>query len=170
MSFDAADLEPLDRSVALTADADALLGQHVHKPGRQEDLTFAFWRPSRGATRLTAVIHEVLWPDETERVLQGNVAFTEAYLQRALLMVPVGSGIALMHGHLGPGWQDLSRDDGPVLPQNRALQEPSVPRVIPTSGRPVLPATCPASRSCSAVPGLRRVAVVRRPAAASACS
>jgi hypothetical protein len=111
MSFTAEDLSPIDRSVALTADLDDALGQHLHKPRRQEDLCFAFWRPSRGSTRLTAVIHEVLWPTDGERILQGNVAFTEAYLDRALRGVPPGSGIAFMHGHLGPGWQEMSRDD-----------------------------------------------------------
>ena len=26
-------------------------------------------------------------------------------------MRPNGSGIVLIHSHLGPGWQDMSRDD-----------------------------------------------------------
>jgi molybdopterin-synthase adenylyltransferase len=111
MSFAADDLSPIDRAVALTADLDEALGRHLHKPGRQEDLCFALWHPSRGSTRLTAVIDEVVWPLEDERVLQGNVAFTEDYLDRVLRSVPAGSGIAFMHGHLGPGWQDMSRDD-----------------------------------------------------------
>src|SRR3712207_8224358 len=33
------------------------------------------------------------------------------YLSRVLATVPDGCGIALLHSHLGPGWQDMSRDD-----------------------------------------------------------
>ena len=67
--------------------------------------------PSVGSTRLTAVLTELVLPDEDERILDGNVAFTAGYLSRVLASVPDGCGIALLHSHLGPGWQDMSRDD-----------------------------------------------------------
>lgn len=44
-------------------------------------------------------------------MLQGNVAFTGDYLLRVLSECPVGSGIAFVHSHLGPGWQGMSSDD-----------------------------------------------------------
>jgi hypothetical protein len=69
-----------ERAVAMTWQIDAELRAHFDHPGLQEDLTFAFWRPSVGARRFTAVLTELLLPDETERVLDGNVAFAADYL------------------------------------------------------------------------------------------
>ena len=98
-------------SVAMTESIDQLLTSHLNKGRRQEDLTFAYWRPSRGLERYTAVLHEVVLPEEGDRILQGNVAFTAQYLKRVLRDVPAGCGIALLHSHLGPGWQGMSNDD-----------------------------------------------------------
>jgi hypothetical protein len=101
----------VDFSVAFTAAIDRQLGEHLFKGYRQEDLTFAYWRPSRGATRYSAVVDSLALPGNGDRILQGNVAFTERYITRVLAECPAGSGIALMHSHLGPGWQDMSEDD-----------------------------------------------------------
>jgi tRNA A37 threonylcarbamoyladenosine dehydratase len=98
-------------SVAMTATTDRALAAHLDKGPRQEDLLFAYWRPSEGETRTTAVIKELVLPRERERILQGNVAFTNEYLQRVLAERPEGAGIALLHSHLGPGWQGMSHDD-----------------------------------------------------------
>lgn len=51
MSYQLADLEPFDLSVAMTAETDRSLGAHLHKPRRQEDLAFVYWRPSVGVRR-----------------------------------------------------------------------------------------------------------------------
>jgi len=98
-------------SVAMTEPTNRLLAEHLDKGRHQEDLTFALWRPSEGHTRLTAIIDRVILPSESERILQGNVAFTADYLQRVLALADGGHGIALLHSHLGPGWQDMSPDD-----------------------------------------------------------
>jgi hypothetical protein len=111
VSYQLADLEPFDLSVALTADTDLALGAHLHKPKRQEDLAFAYWRPSVGARRYTAIISSVAWPGDDERLLHGNAAFRAEYLDRVLREVPEGAGIAFLHGHPGPGWQEMSYDD-----------------------------------------------------------
>src|SRR6266568_1617562 len=111
MNHDLAHLTGRKLSVALTADLDRQLHDHFAHEGRQEDLTFAFWRPSRGTRRDTAVLHDLALPEFDERLLDGNVAFTTDYLSRVLAAVPEGSGIALLHSHLGPGWQDMSFDD-----------------------------------------------------------
>lgn len=100
-----------ERTVAMTWEVDARLRSHFAHPGRQEDLTFAYWRPSIGARRFTAVLTDLALPDETERLLDGNVAFTADYLTRVMASAPDGSGIALLHSHPGPGWQDMSDDD-----------------------------------------------------------
>lgn len=98
-------------SVAMTDDINHGLRSHLDKGPHQEDLTFAYWRPSVGATRTTAILHELVLPGEDERVLDGNAAFTADYLQRVLTGCPAGSGIAFLHSHLGPGWQEMSSDD-----------------------------------------------------------
>lgn len=119
-------------SVALTAETDAVLRAHLDKGRRQEDLCFAFWRPSYGATRVTAIIGEIVLPNEGDRILQGNVAFMPQYLERVLASRPPGAGIALLHSHLGPGWQGMSFDD--VVAERDRLAGP----VWGQSGLPVL--------------------------------
>ena len=119
MAYQLSDFAGFDLSVAMTADQDRLLDTHVHKPNRQEDLAFAYWRPSRGARRFTAVICELVMPEDGDRVLQGNVAFLAQFLHRVLAGIPDGCGVAFLHGHPAPGWQGMSDDDivaerGPV--------------------------------------------------------
>jgi hypothetical protein len=104
-------LVAFELSVAMTADLDAQLRTHFDKGRRQEDLTFAIWRPSQGSRRYTAVLGELLLPSPQERILSGNAAFTGEYFSRVLAAVPDGAGIALLHSHVGPGWQDMSIDD-----------------------------------------------------------
>ena len=111
MAYQLDDFENAEISVAMTGRYDAILGEHLHKPGRQEDLAFAYWRPSKGQFRFTAVITKLILPEEGDRILQGNVAFNPQYLDRVLSEVPNGSGIAFLHGHISPGWQGMSNDD-----------------------------------------------------------
>lgn len=111
MAYELTDFEGLDLSVAFTADLDSELVAHLDKGPNKEDLTFAYWRPSEGATRFTAVINTVNLPRDGDRVLDGNVSFREPYVLRVLAECPQAAGIALIHSHLGPGWQAMSRDD-----------------------------------------------------------
>jgi len=105
------DLANCEISIAMTSRLDSVLEAHVHKPGLQEDLTFAYWRPSVGRSRFTAVITELVLPTDKDRILHGNASFYSSYLRRVLAAVPQGSGVAFIHGHLGPGWQAMSCDD-----------------------------------------------------------
>ena len=105
------DLVNCDLSIAMTAQVDSVLGAHVHKPRLQEDLTFAYWCPSAGRNRFTAVITDLILPTDEDRVLHGNASFSSSYLRRVLEAAPQGSGVAFIHGHHGPGWQAMSRDD-----------------------------------------------------------
>jgi len=110
--YQAADFECVDFSVAFTDAIDRNLAQHLAKGRFQEDLTFAYWHPSRGASRYTAILHRLALPDaDGDRLLQGNVAFTAGYLERVLSQRPADCGVALLHSHLGPGWQAMSEDD-----------------------------------------------------------
>jgi len=110
-TYQIGDYDRLELSVAMTAALDRDLVGHVDKGPEQEDLCFAYWRPSRGSKRFTAVLHRLNLPRDGERELHGNVAFTSDYLARVLDECPAGSGIALIHSHLGPGWQGMSHDD-----------------------------------------------------------
>lgn len=110
--YQLADFETTELSVALTATIERQLVLHFdEETDDQEDLTFAYWRPSRGRRRYTALLNDLALPIDGERILQGNVAFTPEYLSRVLDKCPDGAGIALLHSHLGPGWQGMSHDD-----------------------------------------------------------
>ena len=111
MAYQLSDFADLDVSVAMTAQDDRILGGHVHKENRQEDLAFAYWRPSVGTRRFTAVITKLILPQAGDRLLHGNVAFQPQYLHRVLAEIPDGCGVAFLHGHPGPGWQGMSHDD-----------------------------------------------------------
>ncbi len=111
MAYELTELADRTLSVAMTQELDRELGVHVHKPRRQEDLAFAYWYPSYGAQRLTAVLNRVVWPVEGDRILSGNVSFLPDYIGRVLEESPPRAGVALIHGHLTPGWQAMSDDD-----------------------------------------------------------
>ena len=105
------DLANYELSIAMTAQVDAVLGEHVHKPRLQEDLTFAYWKPSVGHNRFTAIVTELVLPKHEDRILHGNASFFSSYLLRVLSGVPHGSGVAFIHGHSSLGWQGMSYDD-----------------------------------------------------------
>jgi molybdopterin-synthase adenylyltransferase len=110
--FDATDFDQYEElSVAMTQEIDSTLAAHLDQGPDQEDLTFAYWLPSAGASRFTGVLNQVMLPRHGERVLDGNVSFMGTYLDRVLASRPPGAGVALLHSHLGPGWQDMSDDD-----------------------------------------------------------
>lgn len=100
-------------SVAMTGAVDAAAAAHLLRADGQEDLCFALWYPSRGASRTTALIERLILPRDGERNVHGNVSFEPAFLERALgEAAAAGAGLALMHSHpLGRGWQRMSRDD-----------------------------------------------------------
>ncbi|RIV37092.1 ThiF family adenylyltransferase [Micromonospora radicis] len=99
--------------MAMTTTVATRLAEHLSRSDGQEDLCFLTWRPSTGATRTSAVIGEVIWPERGERLLHGNVSFTSGYFLRAAAhAAETGAGLALVHSHpKGRGWQDLSDDD-----------------------------------------------------------
>ncbi len=102
----------MTRSAALTSDTFDQLAAHLIRRDGQEDLCFALWRPSTGASRITAIISELILPLEGERHVHGNASFEPHYLDRALaLALERRSGLAFLHSHPGPGWQGMSDDD-----------------------------------------------------------
>lgn len=100
-------------SVAMTGEVDGAARRHLLRADRQEDLCFALWHPSRGRSRTTALVQQLVLPLPGERNVHGNVSFEPAYFERTLgLAAAQGAGLALMHSHpLGRGWQGMSHDD-----------------------------------------------------------
>ena len=97
---------------AVHDDACRHLLAHVRAGQRQEDLCFALWRPSRGATRTTALVAELILPKDGERTLHGGASFTANYLSRAVRQACASrTGLAFMHSHLTAGWQGMSEAD-----------------------------------------------------------
>lgn len=100
-------------SVAMSEELDKMAKDHLLRKDRQEDLCFALWRPSRGRTRKSALIYQLILPKIGERKIHGNASFEPTYFERALALATRNdAGLALMHSHpLGKGWQEMSRDD-----------------------------------------------------------
>ncbi len=133
------------RSVAMTQDLDREARQHLLRRDRQEDICFAVWFPSRGETRLTALIERLILPREGERNVHGNASFEPGYFERALAeAAALGGGLALLHSHpLGRGWQGMSRDDV-VAEQSHA------PAVFGATGLPFIGLTLAGDAAWSA--------------------
>lgn len=102
-----------DLAVAIATATDEAVVQHLLRDDGQEDVCFAIWHPSTGATSTTAVLRSLVLPQDHERNVHGNADFTSEYFLRAAAEAAAnGAGLALMHSHPGSrGWQDLSSDD-----------------------------------------------------------
>ncbi|MFE6129522.1 ThiF family adenylyltransferase [Streptomyces sp. NPDC056437] len=100
-------------SAAMTSDTAQRLTDHLRRADGQEDCAFVLWRPSTGATRTTALLTEVVLPQEGERIIHGTVDFTSAYfLRAAALAADYGCGLGFIHAHPhGRGWQRLNAVD-----------------------------------------------------------
>lgn len=123
-------------SVALTSELASNLRehllQHIRQGGRQEDLCFALWRPSTGLTRMTAIVAEVILPQDGDRLLHGGASFMPSYVERVIgLALEKGMGIAFLHSHFTPGWQGMS-------PEDITAEERLAPRVYAVTGLPLL--------------------------------
>jgi hypothetical protein len=95
---------------AATADT---LRAHVDRPDGQEDICLATYRPSTGATRITALITSVITPEPGERHVHGNTSIEGDYVFRATVIAQQrGEGLTLCHSHPGGcGWQPMSTLD-----------------------------------------------------------
>jgi hypothetical protein len=99
-------------SAAMPTPVHDLAVRHLVRPDGQEDLCFALWFPSQGKERLTVLVQDLVLPRNGERRVHGNASFLPGYFQRALsAAAAAGAGLAFMHSHPAPGWQDMSRDD-----------------------------------------------------------
>jgi hypothetical protein len=102
----------MTHSVAMTSEINKKALQHLIREDGQEDLCFALWNPSQGAERKTALIAELLLPEEDERSVHANADFFPNYFERALSIArSKHMGLAFMHSHPYPGWQGMSGAD-----------------------------------------------------------
>ena len=104
------------RDAALTDASHSLAKDHLlrhYREGRlQEDLCLGLWYPSRGRDRLTAILADLVLPLPGEVHLHGNASFEGRYVTRAIREARKrNAGLALLHSHPSPGWQDLSDID-----------------------------------------------------------
>ena len=107
--------------------------QHYRRGHLQEDIALATWYPANGVDRYTAIIDEILLPNEDERILQGNVQLTPSFLRRGRdRAVSKGAGLAVMHNHFQPGWQHMSEDD--VVMESRSVSNPARATGLPLLG------------------------------------
>ena len=100
-------------SVAMTGEVASEASTHLLRADRQEDVCFALWHPSRGRSRMTALVSKLILPLEGDRNVHGNASFEPAFFERAISeAAALGAGLALMHSHpRGRGWQGMSVDD-----------------------------------------------------------
>jgi molybdopterin-synthase adenylyltransferase len=107
--------------------------RHLARPDGQEDLCFALYRTSSGATRTTALLTDILLPESGERHVHGNVAFTGDYFLRcAGAAADAGLGLAFLHSHPGGrGWQGMSPDDV-------AAEHGHAPRTLALTDKPLV--------------------------------
>lgn len=135
----------LDYSVAMPISVHDVAAGHLLRPDGQEDICFALWYPSSGATRTSAVIRELILPVSGDRLLHGNASFMPGFFERALgEAAAAGCGLALMHSHpTGRGWQDLSHDD-------MAAEHNCAPAVMGATAMPLVGLTLAGDESWSA--------------------
>jgi hypothetical protein len=101
-----------ERSVGFPALIESQLRDHLIRKDGQEDLVFSLWTPSEGHHRLTALVHSPIYPTEDDRQIHGNASFNSQYFERVCsIATKEKCGIAFLHSHPGPGWQNMSRDD-----------------------------------------------------------
>ena len=127
MSFEAVFTSEAD------SDSSEHLLQHFRSNMRQEDLCFALWYPSTGQSRHTALIDHIILPKKGERLLHGNASFEPDYLARAVKIACENkSGLAFMHSHPVPGWQDMS--DADIEAERDVLAYPAAATGLPLVG------------------------------------
>jgi hypothetical protein len=126
------DFQNFELSVAMTSATAKAVRRQFENDHRQEDLTFATWRPSFGLERITAIVGDLIPPRAGDRFQHGNASFSGDYVRRALTQVPTGAGLVFIHSHLGPGWQGMSLDD--VVAERDRLAGPAGGRGLPLLG------------------------------------
>lgn len=134
----------MNYSVALTEKIHSCASLHLIRKDIQEDLCFAIWNPSAGKTRYSALIEELFLPKYGDRQVHGNASYNPCYFEKILDFAHKRKmGIAFMHSHLGPRWQNMSEDD---INTEKML----APRIKAITGLPLVGMTIGSDGSWSA--------------------
>ena len=101
------------RSVAMTGDLAEQLRTQLLRSDGQEDVCLATYRLSSGAERQTALLRTIECPQDGERAVHGNAAFTGDYVLRVSSIAATDEcGVAILHSHpQARGWQAMSPAD-----------------------------------------------------------
>ena len=131
--------------VAMTEDVNDMATEHLlaflSQGELQEELCFGLWTPSRGGSRVTAILERILLPEEDERLLHGGASFQPSYLSRAVrTAVLEGKGLAFMHSHPSVGWQGMSEPD--VVAEQEVIAPPARATGLPLVGLTLATARC----------------------------
>lgn len=99
-------------SIVIPDHINKQLFNHLLREDGDEELCFALYNSSNGACRSTAIIDEVILPEEGDRQVHGNVSFNPEYYERVLQLArQKQKGVVLIHIHPLPGFQKMSKDD-----------------------------------------------------------
>lgn len=100
-------------SVAVSADVEIQLCEHLLRSDGQEDICLATYVPSTGRRRFTGILAAFVPPRSGDRAVHGNASITGSYVLRvATEAARHGQGVAILHSHpAGRGWQQLSALD-----------------------------------------------------------
>lgn len=102
----------METTVAIPEYLNSDLLEHLIRVDEQEDLVFCLWTLSEGKGRKKAVINRIIFPEDGDRQIHGNVSFNPQYFERVLkIAAKEGLGIAFLHSHPFPGFQHMSTDD-----------------------------------------------------------
>lgn len=106
---------------------------HVQEGRWQEELCFALWRPSTGKTRTSALVFDIILPNDGEHHLHGNTSFEPGYLTRTIKLACAEEvGLVFMHNHLTGGWQGMSAED--VIAERDRISPPARASGLPLVG------------------------------------
>jgi len=99
-------------SVVIPDHINQQLLYHLMREDGDEEVCFALYNPGAGLLRFTAIIDEVILPEEGDRQVHGNVSFNPEYYERVLQEArKKQKGLVLLHIHPSPGFQKMSNDD-----------------------------------------------------------
>ena len=100
-------------SIAMTAEVDRQLSEHLLRPDGQEDVCLATYSISTGQNRVSYLLRSVVLPHPGERLVHGNASFTGDYVLRgAQQAAERDEGLVMLHSHpTARTWQPMSSPD-----------------------------------------------------------
>lgn len=102
----------MEFKITIAENVNLQLTDHLIREDGQEDLCFALYNLSQGDKSESALIFDIILPEKDDRQIHGNVSFNPQYFIRACKIASEKKcGLAFLHSHPFPGWQNMSLDD-----------------------------------------------------------